>query len=518
MQQQYERIKHSGIVLDLPPEEVPPEAWTSGLNVHFKDLATERSGGYDEYAEPLPDFPNQQPKFLMSLLTPSIAYWMYPTNDKIWVTDGLVHYDITPVGGITPDIPLGSWTGCILNGIPVLNNQYDPPVWWDGNTANPMQVLADWPTGYTCKSLRSYKFHLFAFNITDDQGQNFPELLRWSNGADPGSLPTSWTPAADNDSGDAQLSSTPGGIVDAERLRDSLIIYKDFSCYVGQYVAGQYVFSFRKLFLTDGIQSTNCVAEVHGQHYVFTGDDVIRHDGNQSESLVTWKIKKSLLGAIDPANKDACLVAARHTTDELWICIPEQGNELLTKAYIINLKTGDIGIRVLPQIAHVERGIVTADEADIAWDDDPQAWDQDTTAWDQATYSVTADSFLAADYENSRLLSIDTLDSNAGEDVVAFFVRTGMDLGDWTKQKFVNAVYPRITGETGETINIRVGYQNIFDEPITWSDQIPYVIGDDVYVPCQVTGRYISIRFESVGGKRWQLHKYTLKYSTEGIY
>ena len=232
---------------DLPPEEVPIENWTGGANIQFQDTATRRVGGYQAFG----GTPSAAPMFAMSVLVSGAAYWIYCSADGIFATDGLTHTDITPAGGLTAVTP-GLWTGCILNGIPVLNNSIDPPMYWPLDIAQKCLVLPGWPATAACKAIRAFKYHLFALNITDNS-VNFPDSLWWSTSAEPGSVPVTWAPAVDNDAGDAVLADTPGIIIDGLGMRDVFVVYKDNSTYSLSYVAGQYVYTVRKNFLTSGI-------------------------------------------------------------------------------------------------------------------------------------------------------------------------------------------------------------------------------------------------------------------------
>ena len=292
----------SGVVIDIPPERIEERLsidsidksivhkshWSTALNVHFRDKAAERAGGYGLFAHP----PSGPPLFILSVILPTVAYWIYTTTTKIYVTDGTNHFDITPAAGISTTTP-DNWTGGLLNGLPFLNNQKDVPWYWDGQTGNVMVPLPGWPANTLCKAMRAFKYHLFAMGITQNS-IDYPELCLHSDGADPGAVPASWDPLPSNEAGSFSLSSTPGSCVDAEKLRDQFVIYKDFASYIVQYVGGAFVFKINKLFLTSGIQANNCVAEMHGKHYVFTGDDIIVHDANQFKSIATWKIKRGI--------------------------------------------------------------------------------------------------------------------------------------------------------------------------------------------------------------------------------
>ena len=508
----FEKFFHSGVNLDLASEEVPVSEYTGAQNFVFRERGSERTGGYATFGSTLSII---DPIFTMMFLTGLDSYWIYCTPDKVFVTDGLTQHDITPTAGLSLS-EAGDWTGTTLNGLPVLNNGIDAPIYWNGVFTTPCATLPGWPVGATANSVRAFKYHLIAMGITQDNIE-YPHLVWWSNGADPGSVPTSWTPAADNDAGDVLLADTPGKCVDGLQLRDTFIIYKEFSTYVLSYVAGQYVFSARKLFLTSGIQANNCITEINGEHWVLTTNDVIKHDGQTFQSVVTNKVRNALISAIEPSKIKQCCVVSRHNRQQVWVCIPEANNEWLSKAYLINTETGMIGTRDLPQVSYVGRGIVTA-PGTSAWDSSAISWDNSTSFWNQQEYDATEDSLIYCSSNADKLFAVDVISSNNGQPVTAYLERTGLPIGDYTQRKLITSIIPRIEGAQGDTIYIRIGAQALFGQPVVWSDPQPFVIGTDTAVQAIVEGRMLGVRFEATTTNIWIVHSYAVRYVYQGLY
>jgi hypothetical protein len=200
------------------------------------------------------------------------------------------------------------------------------------------------------------------------------------------------------------------------------------------------------------------------------------------------------------------------------VCIPTQGNVLINSAYVINTITGDSGKIDLPGVAYVARGIVRDDPASVSWDSDNQDWESDVTFWDQQTYSPTEDSVLICDPDSNQLLSYGTIDTINGQPMYAFVERQSMAANDNILRALVTRVVPRLSGEPGEVINIRVGGQAYFDQPIAWSDPVPFTIGHDVAADVQVEGRLISVRFEGTTDRVWKLHSYRLGIVDLGLF
>jgi hypothetical protein len=512
-----EVIRLKGIVKDVPPMSLIGEpVWTGGNNVRFNDDATVRTGGYAKLADPLPA--DTQPIFLQPVLTPITSYWLWVSVNaagtvyKIWATDGVNHFDVTPAtitGG-----EAGDWTGDLLNNLPVLNNGRDAPWWWDGDTGNPMQPLPDWPANTICKSLRAFKYHLVAMNITVN-GVPVPERVMWSSAADPGTVPASWTPDPSNDAGDALLATELGGIVDGGPLRDKFCIYRQHSTAVMSYVAGQYVFAFSELFVSTGIQSLNCWVEMRGKHYVFADDDVIVHDGNQFQSIVDKRVRHFLLRGINPDNQKLTQLAGRTESDEIWIIAPTVDNTYQSVAVIYSFVDDTFGVRELPNTAYIANGIIPNETPDATWDGATTTWAEDPRYWNQANYEISNDELLMAD-PSGRLLHVDSVLNNDGDPVESYIERLYWQIegveGIW-ENKYIRSIYPRLTGSTGDTVEVRVGASSDVNEPITWGASATYTIGSGPQkVDVAVHGRYYHFRISSTGGDIWELHRIGIEY------
>lgn len=504
-------LRHEGIVLDLPPEEVDAASWTGGSNVVFSDGITERVGGYQRFADPMPQ---TGPIYAFNLVIGADSWWIEFFSQAIWVTNGITHWNITPSAGLHQSVP-GDWSACLLNGIPCFNNGHDVPMYWNLNTSTRAAPLPGWPATALCKALRATKYHLMALNITD-AGINYGNQVWWSKAASAGAIPQEWTPTASNDAGDAICADTPGVIIDGLGLRDTFIVYKDTSTYVMSYVAGTYVYTTRLLFLTTGVLALNCVVEANGMHWLLTGTDVVKHDGQTFASVVDMKVQKKLITSIEPSKRRMCCVEGRILSKHVWVAIPEAGQSFLTKAYVIDVRNGDVGIRVLPNIAALAHGIVATPSPTSTWNTDPDPWDSDTTFWDQQSYNPSQDSLLMVDQTNSHLYDTDSIGTADGQPVAAWIERLGGSLGDLSQHTVVTAIKPRIKGDNGDTLTITLGGQPWFGDPITWGEPQTYVIGTDDYVTDIVEGRLLSVRFEGTTKNVWQLFGYAAKVLTQG--
>jgi uncharacterized protein (DUF779 family) len=518
---EYMKHKHTGIVTDLPEEEVIPENWTGGMNVFFQDGATKRVGGYISYTTTATSAIQTPPYFAMSVVFAGNIYWIYCGTNKVYVTDGTAHINITPSGGLTSVQP-GTWTGTMLNGIPVINNGVDPPMYWDLDVGHKLAVLPGWPPVCSCRAIRAFKYHLFALNMTINY-VNYPDTLWWSSAAEPGAIPQEWTPTTSNDAGDMVLADTSGIIVDGLGMRDSFVVYKDYSTYSISYVAGTFVYTVRKNFLSSGLKNLNCITEIDGYHWVFTGTDVITHDGHSSKSLIQYKVRDELVNSINGDKSNLCCVTNKISNNQLWICIPEQNKDWLSKAYLINTMTGEVGMRELPNVAYVTKGTVNPKNPTVTWESDTDVWDVDVTFWNQQAFSPVADTILYCDAATGapRLWIVDTIDSADSGTITAYAERLSVPINveeDVIIRRLVTRLVPRIEGQAGDTIMISVGGQSEYHSPIVWQTPQPYVIGTDYSISIIGEVRLISVRFEATTYSSWKIHSYMLEYVDAGLY
>lgn len=76
-----------GIVKDVEAHELPPQAWTDGAYIKFRDgKALRRLGSQRRFPGNL-----GRPYWVMFAYTPVVAFWMYADLTKMYATDGAAH-------------------------------------------------------------------------------------------------------------------------------------------------------------------------------------------------------------------------------------------------------------------------------------------------------------------------------------------------------------------------------------------------------------------------------------------
>lgn len=312
-----------GIIKDMPPHELPPGAWSDGSNVIFTDGYAEKARGYAAVFGSSP-----VPFYYLLAVPQAVSYiWLEAGLQKVYAWNGATHTNITrqTLGvdvnytGAATDL----WSGCVLGGIPVLSNGVDTPqMWLPATTSTKLEALSNWPANTTCKVIRNYKQFLVALNVTKPGG-SFPSMVKWSHPADPGTVPVTWDETdPTRDAGEFTLSETGDSVVECAVMRDTNILYKEGSVWGMQFIGGNDIFRFQKLFGQFGAIGKNCVIEfLTGKHLVLTYGDVVVHDSQSVDSILTKRMRKWLVANLNPEAANQNFVTSYKSLEEVWICV-----------------------------------------------------------------------------------------------------------------------------------------------------------------------------------------------------
>lgn len=511
-----------GVNKDLSEHELPIHAWTDALNIRFLDGYAYQFLGH----APIYQSPVIEPYHILPTIVGGRKYWIYAGEHKIYTvylddSTSVVHHENRTRGVTGNDVDYtadyNSWTSTVLGGIPVLNSGtgVDYPQAWDLGPSSRFVDLPDWPVNTYCKSLRSYRNFLIALNITKNSDE-YPYMVKWSHPADPGSVPISWdetNPALD--AGEFDLSEGYDRIVDGLQLRDSFMIYKEASIWRMDYVGGAYIFKVQKVLGNTGAMNRNCITEVNGFHFVLTTSDVIIHDGQTDTSVLDKQSRRYLFQHIDVENRHKCFVAKNTFLNEVFVCYPEVGSTACNRAMVWNYRDRTVSFRELPDINHANNGRINETFGGL-WSQDHDPWGSDQTLWNGPDFTPAADSVIMAGSGEFYLLDGSTSFSGVHPD--AYLERVGLSFGEAQNRKLVRGIRPRITGQAGATVNIRVGSQEDPYGPVTWGPQMVHTIGSTLANDCLVSGRYIALRFETGSTYQWRLDSYDIDIEIEGYW
>lgn len=503
-----------GLIKDLSVHELPDNAWTDAHNIRFLDGYAHLAYGYSEIYQT----PSVAPQHVFPINVAGVPYWIYLSAAKAYAVTSAsgvaTHTDLThatPLTGLA-----NQWTSTLLSGIPVINagNVTDVPAAWDLNLANNFVNLSNWPVSTYCKSMRAFKNFLIALNVTKT-ATNYPFMVKWSDIAVPGALPSSWDITdATKKAGETDLAEGYDAVVDGLQMRDVFIIYKENSAWLMAFSGGTSVFSFRKLF-EHGIMARNCAVEYDGLHFVVTRQDVILHDGNTAQSVLDKQTRRYLFDDIDGNGIDLVFVTKNPYFNEILVCYPSSGNTVCNKAMIWNYKDRTTSFRDLPNINHANFGGVN-NNLSGQWDQDVDTWDSDISTWQKDDFvPIRASVVMASNDINLYLL--DGASTQGGSIPNAILERRGLSLGAPEAMKTVRGIRPRITGTLGGTVSVSIGAS---DDPYadpTYTD-MTHTIGSTIANDCLVSGRYIAVKFEEGNAVQWRLDSYQLDVQPAGAW
>lgn len=506
-----------GVIKDVAQPELPLNAWTDALNIRFLNGSAAQFYGHSEVY----NSPSVAPQFVMPVSIGSAKYWIYTTAAKTYAVTSsggtATHTDIThatPRTGV-----VNQWTGCVFGGIPILNvgDASKVPMYWDMNLANKFVDLSNWPANTYCKALRPFKNFLVALNVTKTT-TNYPHMIKWSQPADPGTLPTSWDHTdATKDAGEQPIAEGDGEIVDGGQLRDALIVYKERSAHRMDYVGGIFVMSNKQIFGMSGLMNRNCWVEFDGYHLAVTSSDVVIHDGYNAQSVLDNKARRSFFQNIDETYKHLVFTFKNPFLNEIFIAYPAIGSTVCDRALVYNYKDKTVSYRALPNVNHAAYGAVSNDLA-TSWAADADTWASDLTLWNGSDYTPGAARVLMASSDTKLFL----LDGSASFDGVipsAYLERRGMTFDAPEMMKLIKGIRPLIRGNDGDTVLIKVGGNNTspYAEP-TWDTTMTHTIGTTISNDCMVSYRYPAIRFESGTAYQWILDSYQVDAENNGMY
>lgn len=519
---------------DAPFHSIPPEAWSDGGNVRFSDKKVVKFTGHDEVFTQL----TIAPYWLLGVPYLDSMFWLACGLTAVEAVVGASVYTITRAAGAYSALSDGRWSGGMLGNIAILNNQADIPQYWSSPVGTTLlQNLTNWPTAKRAKVLRPFKEFLVAGAITVDPllptEVYYPSRILVSHPADPGSVPSSWDPTVETlDVVEKDLNDENGGeVLDMLALNNDLIIYKEGSTWAMQYIGGTFVHKFTQIFENSGIMAMGCVAALpkNKGHFVYTGEDLVIHDGKTQESVVDGRWRQYLKDNIDATYFYRSFCVHNVAKKEMWFCFPESGQTLPSRAVTYSLVDGTIGTRTLQGFTHIASGIIDEDGPQEIWDNIDQEWDgggdETEKTWDQQTVTQFVRGLLAADPTNSKLFRMDSTETFDGTSFTAFVERTGIAiigrdrLGqpqlDFTRNKIVKRLWPKISGGT---VNIKVGVQDVIDGAVTWSTPVAFNPATDQYVDPDPppNGRLPAVHISSTGAVAWTLDGYDIELELIG--
>ena len=501
-------VGQAGIVLDLPPHELPINAWSGGRNVRFRDNCAERFKGQTQVFTST----SVSPYHLEPYQANGKRWWVHCGLNSVHADDGISRSNITgtaPTGTATD-----FWNGGSLNGVLVLNNGKDVPQFWGGTGT--LANLTGWTAGMTAKIVRPFKNYLVALDVTKS-GTRFRNMVKWSAAAVPGAIPTSWDQTdVTKDAGEQDLAEEASNMVDCMPLGDANIIYKERAMFAQTFVGQPYIFRFQRLPGDVGMLTSGCAASTPLGHVVLCPGDVIIHSGQGPASIANAQVRRHIFSTIDSVNYGMSFVTANPSKNEVWVCYPEAGATECNKAAVWNWLEKSWSFRSLTNFRHAAVGQVDYTGTD-AWNSTSLGWDEETALWNQTEFTQADARLLICD-ANNKISMADSGTTFAGVAFTSFIERTGLTLDDAQAVKLLRGIYPRFDAPNGTQVKIEMGASMDANRPPVWTTSSTFTVGTDQKIDGFASGRFLAVRFTSLDNQNWRLKSYDMDVTISGTH
>lgn len=521
-----ENVGRAGLVLDIPAAQLPPEAWTSVLNMRFQDGKVFKSPGNALVYDP----PSIAPHSLLYWNTTGGPTWIYAGTTTVYTVSGVTHTNITRYTTTPGDdnYNAGSrptWTGGILHGVPILNNDggVDPPQYYNSASSR-LANLSNWPASTYCKVIRPYGNFLIALWITES-GTEYPYMIRWSHPADPGTVPSTWDYTdATKLAGRHTIAESGGFLVESKPLGANNYLYKEDAIWMMQPANLPYVFSFAQVSNSVGALNTNCIAQFYSQHFIVGKTDIYIFDGVTPRPIMPSRLRSWFFNTLDTAYWDKTFVVPSYATQEMMVFFVEAGNTsgFANKCLIWNWQENTFTVKDMPDIVAGAFGVVETSVTDETYDGvGTGTFDADNSIFgDPGTSPADLQVLLAKNYSSNELIQEYTTYQDRGNGYTSYLERTDLTItgrgrdgaykSDPSSVKFLRGIYPKIEAADGTVINIYAGASNVPGGGVSWQGPFQYIVGTHVKADFALSGKYLAVKFEDTGSTAWSLTGYDL--------
>lgn len=502
-----------GVVTDVDPYDLPPEAWSFGKNVRFRGGRVERAPVFRSVLTIDAD-----PRFCSSALPTSgldllvIGY----KNGRVKRFESDAQTDLSISGYVNADAELPFTTTHLADVFYI--NRGDRIPWYKRSSDTIFQALGGgWNANWRAKLLRSCGNALVALNVTKS-GTSFPTMIKTSALPTSGTIPSSWdetvpsTLATEN-----ILAEMEGAIIDAQNLGNNLYIYGLNEAWVMS-PGGSGVFDYQVTPFGKGSINANCAITVGGRQYVFGVNDIWMHDGVSHQSVCDEKTRQFIFSTININRANRCFVAHFPQRNELHFCyvagdqytdfVGTAGNGC-NRAAIFNYAESHWTFDDLPYafsacLANLDNALTYA-IAPGTYDTGGSFLDQEdsikrTLAFvgeSNATYGLSNKLYAFDQYGagSSVAYSVDTAATKG-----AYLERTGIDLDELPEKELrgyvvVTSIYPQARlGTEAAALKFAFGSADAPNLSPSWSEYQTYNGNDEIKLDYMSAGRWLAIK------------------------
>lgn len=523
-----------GVITDIDAYNLPPNGFSLGVNVRFKNRGVERAPVFRTC--PL-TFTYASPRFAGSNdpVTGFDTVILGYLNGRVTSYKSGAETDISITGYVNADTE-APFTLCRLGDVLYVNRSDRVP-WYMKTTDVRMSTLTNWDTNWRARLVRACSGALVAFGITKS-GTYYPQMVKTSEFALANTVPSTWdntTPG--NNATENILAEMEGEIIDAQNFGQDIMIYGSNETWSMVMDSSENVWRYEKVFSDAGAISANCVVEVNKKHYVFGPTDIWVHDGLSKASLVDDRVREFIYNGLNLSKANCCFVVYDQRQKEIRFCyvsgdraVAFTGTDGCNRAAVFNLVNETWTFDDLPNVYGGARANL----------DTPATWTTVTPTWDGigGTYLDQEDSIkkplvMVGDVNSTHGLSerLYAVDAQGAGSIVSFavdtvatknatFERDGIDLDelfDLKGYKVANSIYPQARLEEGAAaLEFDAGANDYFNQAAVFVGYQTYD-GDELYkLDFNAAGRFLSLRMRHVDYRWFRLTGIDIDASIDG--
>ena len=174
---------------------------------------------------------------------------------------------------------------------------------------------------------------------------------------------TSWTPSTATQAANGRLFDTPGPITAGKRLGSAVIVYKNASMYIGQYVGPPIIWAWQQITSDTGAFSQEAVVSTESKHYFIGDNGIFVYDGTRPQPIGTIEVKNWLKSVINQTYKANCKASYDKINSLVYFFYPSQlSSGGLDSALVYNTITGAFG-KVTKNI----KALLTYSSPNLTW-------------------------------------------------------------------------------------------------------------------------------------------------------
>lgn len=531
------RLGSAGIVPDAYPADLEaPAAFTGGVNVRFKNGRASRAPVFRTVAS-LP----HDPGHILAIPPTSTNYEevvsVAADYGSIVRINGTAFEDLTPPDHVAAE-GRTQFTSGFLGGVAYLNRDTHVPLCKSPSDST-FVPLPNWPETDRCRVLRPYKDQLVALGVTK-LGTQYPTMVRWSDFAYYGAVPGSWDPGdATKSAGENIINEMKHPIVDGCTLRDSFVLYCTSSVWLMDYIGGNDIYSFRKLYDDYGVIGPNCVVPVGGLHYVFDRNDIYVHDGVSPRSICDERAKKYIFDALDFSRAHLCFIQHDPKLTEVRFAYPSADaftgfhnpTTGCNRQAVYNYSNDTWSFYDVPNIVSTTRAALLFGET---WTPtgDPE-WDAASGMWGSTSGDEDHHTLVVGRTDTTQGLPVPRI---YGQDLInggrlplpiapetvrpAILEKVGMDLDFYgkrlTQHVNVQAIWPQIGMDDWQQCSWQFGGSNFAALDPEWSLPASFDPETETKIDVNESGKYLAYRFTCGGQGDFELSSFDIQILVRG--